>query len=393
MRVVIDTRWIGATPSGVGVYALELARRLPVLAPDLEFVLLFDQAEARARVLDELGPSRVPNLEAAILPAAVFSLASQVLLPGWLSAQHSRLFHSPNYMIPYRAFRPGGGAGSAGRCVTTIHDVIPLLLPDHAPRARKSRLMPLFRWCLRESARRSAAVLTVSETSRRDLIAALRLDAAVAGRVQAIHNGVDPSLAPADSTRRRAAQAARTILYVGRLDPYKQVVSLVRAFGMVRRRCACPLHLVIVGPEDVRYPEARQMTEALGLKESVTFLGFLRADELRATYQEATMLVNPSRYEGFGLQLVEAMRCGVPVVCTDGGAQPEVVGDAARVVPAGDTHALAEAMVELLTDETQRQTLIARGLQRAGSFDWDRTAAATLAVYRRLLQPDGEAVR
>jgi glycosyltransferase involved in cell wall biosynthesis len=272
--------------------------------------------------------------------------------------------------------------------VTTLHDAIPLLLPGHAPRARKTRFLPLFRWCLQESVRRSAAVVTVSETSRRDIVRALRLDGRAAGRVHVIPNGVDARFVPAPAAARRPVSATRTVLYVGRLDPYKDVVGLVRAFGMLRRRCTFPLHLAIVGPEDPRYPEARQIAESLGLKECVSFLGFLQPSELLAAYQEADLLVNPSHYEGFGLPLIEAMRCGLPVVCTDGGAQPEVAGDAAVIVPAGDDHALTEGMLQVLADDALRTGLVARGLRRAEQFSWERSAVALLALYRCILQPE-----
>lgn len=97
------------------------------------------------------------------------------------------------------------------------------------------------------------------------------------------------------------------------------------------------------------------------------------------------MLVNPSSYEGFGLQLVEAMRCGVPVVCCDGGAQPEIVGEAARIVPVGNAQALADSMYDVLTDKALSARLGAAGMARARDFDWPRTARQTRNVYRRVL--------
>ena len=226
-------------------------------------------------------------------------------------------------------------------------------------------------------------MLTVSETSRRDIIRALKLTDAEAAKLQAVYNGVDARFAPPSAGAPRGA--VRTILYVGRLDPYKQVVTLVRAFGQLRRQMREPLHLLIVGPDDPRYPEARRAAADLGLAECVTFLGFIENAELAAAYQEAALLVNPSSYEGFGLQLVEAMRCGVPVVCSDGGAQPEIAGPAARLVPVGDTQALADAMREVLCDEALRARLVAAGLARARDFDWQQTARQTRNVYRRVL--------
>jgi glycosyltransferase involved in cell wall biosynthesis len=384
MRVVVDARWIGPAPSGVGVYTTELLRRLPLLAPDLHWHLLFGTPALLKRTLAETGLEGRENVAAETLPYGIFAPEGQWLLPRRLRDLRANLFFSPNYMIPYRAFAPGGQGGpGCGRCVATIHDVIPLLLRGHAPRSRKSRLLPLFRVCLRQCVRRAAAVLTVSQTSQRDIVKALRLAPAEAGRVQVVYNGVDDRFVPPTAPPRAET---RTLLYVGRLDPYKNVVTLVRAFALLRRQCRLPLHLLIVGPDDPRYPEARRMVADLDLQDAVTLLGFLDRWELVAAYQESSLLVNPSCYEGFGLPLVEAMRCGLPVVCCDGGAQAEIVGDAALLVPPEDTHALSDAMLRVLTDEPLRAGLVARGLARARDFTWERAAAETLAIQRRILE-------
>ncbi len=389
MKIVIDARWIGPMPSGVGVYTVELLKRLPALAPDWHFHLLFDDDGLRLRVLEECGLTRNDMVLSETLPYRIFSPEGQLRLPRRLRALRADLFHSPNYMIPYLAFKPGPGGRGCGRCITTIHDVIPLLFRDHAPQSRKSRMLPIFRYCLRQSVHRSDVVLTVSRTSRDDMVRALGLAGTAAAKIEAVYNGVDERFVP--SPVPVPPQSVRTMLYVGRLDPYKQVVALIRAFGQVLRQKKEPLHLLIVGPDDPRYPEARQVTSALGLDDQVTFLGFLSNRELVSIYQESALLVNPSCYEGFGLQLIEAMRCGVPVICCDGGAQPEIAATAARIVAAGDTQALTDAMIEVLGDAALRTRMVAAGLSRAKDFDWQKTARETLAVYRRVLA--GENVR
>lgn len=380
-RVVIDARWIGSAPSGVGVYTTELLRRLPALAPTWDFHALFAAQETADRVLPPA--ERPDNVATEVLAYGVFSPESQLLLPSRLKRLPCDLFHTTNYMMPYMAFRRGGRPGRGGRCVVTIHDAIPLLLPDHAPRSRKTRMLPLFRLCLRMSVERAAAVITVSQASRRDIATALRLGPEAANRVHAIHNGVGDAFGPGRRTRPPAG--IRTLLYVGRLDPYKNVVTLVRAFALLRRQAVQPLHLLIVGPEDSRYPEARQTAESLGLQDAVTFVGFVTDEQLVTAYQEADVLVNPSAYEGFGLPLVEAMRCGVPVVCGDGGSQAEIVGEAGMVVRPGSAHALADAVQQVLTNDALRRRLIAAGLERARTFSWNRTATETLALYRQVL--------
>jgi glycosyltransferase involved in cell wall biosynthesis len=180
-------------------------------------------------------------------------------------------------------------------------------------------------------------------------------------------------------------RATKVVLYVGRLDPYKNVPALVDAFAMLLREEDKPLHLLIVGPEDMRYPEARLHAQYRGIQEHVTFIHGASDAELLSAYRNASVLVNPSRYEGFGLPMVEAMKCGIPVICADGGSQPELAGGAAEVVPVGDEQALVAAMKRVLFDDAHAADLSAHGLARAADFSWDTAAAETLVLYREAL--------
>jgi len=380
-QAVFDARWILPTPSGIGVYARELALRLPALLPDWRFAFLArPDADAAAFV----PPDAAGRVAVERLPFGPLSPKNQLLLPGVLRRLGASLFHAPNFMIPFRAFRRGGGARV--RCLATIHDVIPLVVPDYAPASRTARLRPLFRWCLREAARRADVLLTVSETSRRDIASALRLGPADAARVRSVPNGVDPAFAAAAEGRPPPREprdpAPRTLLYVGRSDPYKNVPLLVEAFAAARALAPWPLRLVVAGARDPRYPEAAARARALGVADAVEFAGSLPFAELVGRYRSADLLVHPSRYEGFGLQIAEAMAAGLPVLCSDGGAAPEVAGDAARVVPlAGGAPAFAEAILALLSDSAELSRLRRAGLRRAALFSWDRAAREIAAAY------------
>ena len=380
-QAVFDARWILPTPSGIGVYARELALRLPALLPDWRFAFLArPDADAAAFV----PPDAAGRVAVERLPFGPLSPKSQLLLPGVLRRLGADLFHAPNFMIPFRAFRRGGGARV--RCLATIHDVIPLVVPDYAPASRTARLRPLFRLCLREAARRADVLLTVSETSRRDIASALRLGPEDAVRITYNPNGVDPAFSAAAEGRPPPREprdpAPRTLLYVGRSDPYKNVPLLVEAFAAARALAPWPLRLVVAGARDPRYPEAEDRARALGVADTVEFAGSLPFAELVGRYRSADLLVHPSRYEGFGLQIAEAMAAGLPVLCSDGGAAPEVAGDAARVVPlAGGAPAFAEAILALLSDSAELSRLRRAGLRRAALFFWDRAARAIAAAY------------
>ena len=379
-HAVFDARWILPTPSGIGVYARELALRLPALLPDWRFTFL---ARPDADTAAFVPPDAGDRASALRVPFGPLSPKSQLLLPGLLRRLGADLYHAPSFLVPFRAFRRGGGGRV--RCVATIHDVIPLVVPDYAPRSRTARLRPLFRLALREAARRADALLTVSETSRRDIVSALRLGPADAARVRAVPNGVDPAFLAAAEGRApvRAADdpAPRTLLYVGRTDPYKNVPLLVEAFAAARARAPWPLRLVVAGSRDPRYPEAEARARALGVADAVEFTGALPFADLVARYRSADLLVHPSRYEGFGLQIAEAMAAGLPVACSDGGAAPEVAGGAARVVPLeGGAPAFADAILALLSDPAELARLREAGLRRAALFSWDRAAREIAAI-------------
>ncbi len=383
--VVIEGRWIIPKPSGIGVYTRELLRLLPRMAPDLQFMVVFRSETLRSQVMAETEIQGLPNVSSVTLSYGVFSPLGQFRFPAWLRRHDCRLYHTANYMMPYLAF-PSRRRGRI-RCVATIHDVIPLILRDHAPRSLKSRLFPLFVACLKASVARADTVITVSEASRRDLVSALAVAEADAERIRPVHNGVGQGFRAAlTHPRAHSDTDPRQLLYVGRQDPYKNLVALIETLAAVRERCPFPVTLRVVGPDDPRYPDARQAVVQLGLEDAVEFTGFVPDDALVAAYQNADLLVHPSRYEGFGLQVLEAMRSGLPVVCSDGGALPEVVGDAGVVVPVDDRAALEKAIVDLLLSPERQAECSARGQAQAEPFTWQRAAERTLAIYRELIE-------
>jgi glycosyltransferase involved in cell wall biosynthesis len=173
------------------------------------------------------------------------------------------------------------------------------------------------------------------------------------------------------------------VLYVGRADPYKNLTNLVRAFAVLKKDAGFPTRLVMVGADDARYPEARQMAAELGLTADVEWRAALPREELADVYRQAAVLVLPSWYEGFGLPAAEAMACGTPVICGDCGALREVAGDAGIFVQPADVAELARQMRRVLAEADLAADMTRRGLEQAKQFDWRRTAAQTLEIYRR----------
>lgn len=381
MKIAIDARWITPQASGIGVYTQELLRALAIQDRRNEYTLFFDSAELRDRTTERAALSKCANVSSELVPYGVFSPANQLHLPGLLKKKGIDVFHSPNYMIPLLAFPRNGKGGTAA--VVTIHDVIPMIFPDHAPKSRKTRLFPLYRRLMIEVGRRAHMIIADSESSRRDIITHLRIPAERQGRIKTVYCGLGSRLHPGGAPRpARSGNEQRTILYVGRSDPYKNCVGLVAAFELVRKQCSFPLKLVMAGSPDERYPEIDQKIGALGLKEAV-LREYLPDWELADAYRNADLLVLPSLYEGFGLPVLEAMAFGTPVVCSNRGSLPEIAGDAAIQVDPTDTVALAVAMTRVLTDPALAGDMSAKGLRQAAGFTWQRTASETLAAYRQ----------
>ncbi len=385
MKIGIDARWIFKELSGIGSYTRELIRHLSRLEREHQFLIYFNDPLLRDRTVAETELGQAPNFSTRLLPFGLFSIRNQLHLPGLLNEAALDIFHSPNYMIPLRAFprnRPG-----RIRCVTTIHDLIPLMFPGYAPRAWKRRFFPLYRWLMHEVAMRSDLVLTDSQSAQNDVVRHLHLPPE---KVLAIPLGVEPRFQPAARAQAGGtgwapggAKAKHTILYVGRADPYKNLAVLIEAFAALRQQCKLPVELRIVGPPDRRYPEAAQRAARLGVEDALTWLGYLSDDDLVSEYQHADVFVQPSWYEGFGLPVLEAFACGTPVICSNKGSLPEVAGGAALIVQPQDMIGLTEALRRVLTDERLAQDLRERGLRQAQKFAWEVTARLTLEAYKK----------
>jgi glycosyltransferase involved in cell wall biosynthesis len=345
-----------------------------------EYVLFFDDKARMQKIAEHVRLGQAPNFRTHFVPFHVFSPIGQVRFPGVIRSLGLDIFHSPNYMIPLPAFprhRPG-----RTRCVVTIHDLIPLLFPQFTPKALKTRLYPVYKRLMVEVGARADTILTVSESSRRDVIEHLGIPAARHGDVIAVANGVAPEYRPAEKKH----GAEKTILYVGRFDPYKNVLGLLDVFAKVRERCKIPVRLKIVGPANPRYPEAPVRARQLGLDPFIDWNGYVSEDGLVKAYQDADVFVLLSRYEGFGLTVLEAMACGTPVVCSNRSSLPEVAGAAAVMVEPDDTERTADAIVRVLEDSKHAAELREKGVRQAANFTWTRTATMTMKAYEHVMK-------
>ncbi len=364
--IVLDARTATDHFPGIGRYVVNLASALHHVAPDLDLVLLRDpHIPAQRLTLPDL-----PALDCAVSP---FSLQQQWRMRSALRRAGTALYHSPYYLMPYY---PGIPA------IFTCHDLIPLIFP-HYFNAHQRLIYRLTHQLALHTARFTIAV---SQSTRADLLRFLR---APYEQIVVVPEGVDKHFKPlsraeVDRVRQKHALPDRYVLYFGSNKPHKNVPRLVQAFaqsGIRDRRSG--IGLVIAGHWDERYPQAKALVEQLGLKDRVRFIGPVKDADLPALYGGAELFAFPSKYEGFGLPVLEAMACGVPVVCGNRSSLPEVVGDAALLCDPHDVASLAHMIGQALTDRVLSESLRARGLARAAQFSWEQTAQRTLDVYRQ----------
>jgi len=377
---LIDARTLAAEPSGIGVYTLNLLRGIVAAGPDAP-VSVWVRPEVARRLPAALQASDALRLiERAGSPAHPRNLflggrAAARAAAGATGDGGPGVLHVPDILAPLcGAFRP----------VVTLHDVIPLVCRGELARSKKQRLIALWRALAVRQTRRAAAVVTVSAYSAHDITRVLGVPRE---KIVVIHNAVTSS---APEAAAEGANGGRYVLNVGRRDPYKNVPGLVRAFA--RMRAADPkladVRLVVVGPRDPRYPEAETEARRLGLGDAVEFVGYVEHNALAALYRDATVVAVPSRYEGFGLPLAEAMAAGTPVVCSDRSSLPEVAGGAALLVDPDDEPAMAAALGRVLNDGGLAADLGRRGRERAAAFSLRAFGERHLALYARMAAGD-----
>ena len=373
MKIVLDARWIFPEISGIGLYTQELIRGLVALEQPHRFVLLFDNHIVLNRTAEITGFDKNPLFSARIVNFGPFAPRGQLALPWLLKHLEADVYHSTNYMMPLLSC-------PQTKRVVTIHDLIPLMFRDHAPKSKKARMFPVFKLLMHLIGRTADCIITVSESTRNDVLRELRIPAVRASRVVSIPEAADRAFKPAKNPLPRPRPR---ILFVGRRDPYKNLPQLIEAFAQVRSRRIDAV-LRIIGPEDKRYPEAPRRALELGLNDHIEWIGYVADHKLALQYQESDVFVLASKYEGFGLTVLEAMACGTPVVCSNVSSLPEVVGDAAMLVDPQNTEQIADSIARVLSDSKLAASLREKGLVRAAQFSWKKTAELTLRAYESL---------
>ncbi len=375
MHVGVTTFGCDAGRSGIGRYAIQLLHEFSRDPGGDRFEVLVHQAERKTFLADAgaLTAVATPGWLTHPIPDIAWH---QLALPAWCAARRLDVLFLPagNRRLPLVVPCPAVG---------TVHDLSQFHVEAKYDAARMfyvKRVLPFL-------VRRLDHVLTVSESSRRDI---LEYTGIAPDRVTVTPLGVDhAAFRPRKAAEIRPQLAGMGldspyILYVARLEhPGKNHVGLIRAFEALKARTGLPHQLVLAGPDWTRADEVHLAAARSPCAADIRFPGGLAFDALTSLYAGADLFVLPSFYEGFGLPILESMACGVPVACSNVSSMPEVAGDAGVLFDPDDPADLADAMEKVLLDRALHATLAKRSVARAKEFTWERTARLTRDVLGR----------
>lgn len=357
--VVIDSRLIGA--SGIGTYLSNLIRQFATFEIPFTLKILCE----REKLPNE------SNFEIVPTKSKIFSIAEQFELPR--IAKGAELFHSPHHNVPVFWRK---------KLIVSIFDLIHWVFPEYVPGLKGKFYLRM----VASKIRKANAIIVPSQATKNE---AIRIIGVPEEKIFVVPLGVDETI-----FSRRTKSSVETVLkefglkyssyllYVGHLKPHKNVRNLIKAYLLSRTR-GVKIPLILTG----QYKELRhwQNIDDL-LSENVRYIGTVKSDLLPYLYNGARAFLFPSRYEGFGLPPLEAMACGVPVLCSNSTSLPEVCGDCAIIVNPDDLDSIAEGIVKIVDDDRTRQRLIDKGLANAKRFSWQLTAKRTLQIYTKILE-------
>lgn len=371
LRVGVDARLTYYREGGISTYTMGLLRGLAqVVGEGEEIVVLQSRKDRQPRIVG-------PYLSVAHLWTPPHHRLEQVGLPLELVYRRLDVIHCPDFIPPLRR---------RCRAVITVHDLAFLLYP-HLLTEESQRYYSQ----IDQAVKSADAIIAVSENTRKDLVERV---GAKPEKVVVIPEAADELYRPLErevvetSLRSRFGLATGYMLFVGTIEPRKNLPFLLRAYATMHERwrsksIALP-KLVIAGRKGWLFEDVFKVVDELRLGDEVRFLGVVSPDDLVLLYNGACLLVFPSLYEGFGLPLLEAMACGTPVIGANVSSIPEVVGDAGLLFSARESEALIAGLENLILDQALANRLRQKGFERVRQFSWKHTAQETLALYRKL---------
>ena len=366
MRIAILGDPLDNQQAGVHVYTREMVRALVRTNPGHELILV---RERKGNGLNGVRQVAVPNVS---LPVGIASMRLFFLLPLLLRRMGADVVIEPAHFGPFNLPR-------RIKRVTIIHDLTPILFPD----LHRWHSQVLQRTFLGRILRRADLVIANSDNTRADLE---KLYPFTEKKTCRIYPGPDDSFRNESNpaTLQKFGIGEDFFLFAGTIEPRKNLEALLEAFRYFKEETGADTQLVIAGGRGWKYKSFFNRLKAHPFGKQIICTGYVSREELRELYSDALALIYPSRYEGFGFPVVEAMRCGCPVLAADNSSLPEVGGDAASYFDAADAKMMARLMGELHRDGSRREAMSAKGLEEAAKFSWDAYAAEFWRAIEKL---------
>ncbi len=380
MRIGIDAR---IDAHGIGTYTRALITHLQAIDEKNEYVVFCSSK----RQADSYGIVN-RNFKPRLIPAPIFSVAEQIYLPYYIKKEKLDLFHSTSYVVPILC---------SCTLAVTIHDVLcktnsVFYPPFNGVNFYLARAYYNFmNWYAVRAAKHIGTVSNFAKTEIRYFYPATPEE-----KITVIYNGVGPQFHRPGPPEIRTIKEkyhinGSYILFVGTLNPRKNLLTLIKAFAELGELRSQHYKLVVAAKKDMRYPAPFQLVEEYSLGSSVLFIDYVSQADLPALYAGAAVFVLPSLHESFGLPIVEAFACGTPVITSNRTALPEIAGNAALLIDPFNVQELKEAILKIISDRTFRNMLVESGLARARSFSWETAAEQTRELlYEKVLLRAGK---
>lgn len=362
MRIAINTRLLIKNKlEGIGWFTYETLKRITTSHPEHHFIFLFDRKPHPDFIFSS-------NVEAVVLsPQArhpiLWIIWFEVSVFRFLRKNRIDLFVSPDGYISLRTKTP---------TMVVMHDINFFHHPEGVPAITRF----YYNYFFPRYARKASKMVTVSNYSKDDIVQNFGIDP---NKISVSYNGANTAFTPLTndeiaSTRERLTQGKPYFVFVGALSPRKNVARLITAFQQFQKVSKLDYRLVIVGEPMFMTTDIKEALNNLESKELVVFTGRLQIDRLRLVVGSAVALTYVPYFEGFGIPIVEAMRCHIPIIASNRTSIPEVAGDAAIYVDPFDIESMANAMKLVAIDPKLRDALAAKSAVRAQEFSWDKTA-------------------
>ncbi|MBT3301823.1 MAG: glycosyltransferase family 4 protein [Bacteroidetes bacterium] len=362
MRIVVNTRFLIKNKlEGIGVFTAETFKRICKNNPDHEFIFLFDRAFDEEYIFAQ-------NIKGIVLrpPARhpfLWFLWFEFSVHRFLKQAKADLFISCDGYVTLR---------TKTKTLAIIHD----LAFEHYPKDVPWIARKYYRYFFPKFAWKADRIASVSEFSKNDICEWYSTDPNL---IDVVYNGSSDHFNPISEDhkieiRNRYTDGKEYFIYIGALHQRKNIVNLLKAFDRFRTKSDQDIKLLIVGTKAWRLAEMDQVFESMKYKSDVIFTGRLSDNDLAQTLASALALVYISYFEGFGIPLLEAMNCDVPIITSDRSSLPEVAGNAALIVDPFDLDDISEAMHKISTNSELRNSLIEKSKIQRQKFSWDKTA-------------------